>query len=268
MNRIITLTTDFGLQDGYVGTMKGVISTLNPSATIVDITHQVAPQNIDQGAFLFATSARFFPANAIHVVVVDPGVGSTRRPIAIQVGETTFVAPDNGILSPAVEARRTFEPTSHTGVKAIHLTERSYWLSQVSHTFHGRDIFAPVAAHLSLGVPIEALGQPIKDWIRLSPARPERREDGTLVGRVRHIDGFGNVVINLAEEDFSFDLAQVTIRISKTTLQGIKRSYSQVATGEPVALIGSSGFLEVAIRDGNAARSLGVRVGDPVVVVP
>jgi hypothetical protein len=153
-------------------------------------------------------------------------------------------------------------------VKAIHLTERSYWLSQVSHTFHGRDIFAPVAANLSLGVPIEALGQPIKDWIRLSPARPERREDGTLVGRVRHIDGFGNVVINLAEEDFSFDLAHVTIRISETTLQGIKRSYSQVATGEPVALIGSSGFLEVAIRDGNAARSLGVRVGDPVVVVP
>ena len=156
MNRIITLTTDFGTRDGFVGVMKGVILNINPHANIVDITHDIAPQNIEQGAFLFANAVKYFPANVIHVVVVDPGVGSARRPIAVQLGKTFFVAPDNGVLS---------RITDHASlpIRVVHLTNPAYWLPRVSATFHGRDIFAPVAAHLSLGVPLDALGEPIDD---------------------------------------------------------------------------------------------------------
>lgn len=260
MNRIISLTTDFGLRDGFVGTMKGVILNINPNVTIVDITHDIAPQNIEQGAFLLAASAKYFPENAIHVAVVDPSVGSARRPIAIQVGETIFVAPDNGVLSYALA-------DSRSGIRAVHLTKPDYWLPRISHTFHGRDIFAPAAAHLSLGVPIEALGDPIDGWVRLAPVLPTRRADGAMVGRVVHVDRFGNIVTNIAEEMLrAMDRERIAIKIAGRTVNGVKQSYSDGAAGQVIALVGSSWSLEIAKREGNAAQDLGVRIGDEVIV--
>ncbi len=269
MNRIITLTTDFGLQDGYVGAMKGVILSINPEATIVDITHEIAPQNIEQGAFLFAATYRYFPENTIHVVVVDPGVGGARRPIAAQVGKTAFVGPDNGVLARAIGQGKEFAQEGNSVLEVVHLNRPEYWLPEISHTFHGRDVFAPVAGHLSLGVPLKALGEEIRDWVRLSSVSPTRREDGALVTDVIHIDHFGNVVINVARGDLK-DIKndKLVIKIANQQIHGLNKSYSDVASGQPVALFGSSGYLEVGIRDGSAARSFGIHLGDRVILVP
>jgi S-adenosylmethionine hydrolase len=267
MSRIITLTTDFGTRDAYVGTMKGVILTIAPHVTIVDITHQIAPQNIQQGAFLFASAARYFAPDAIHVVVVDPGVGSSRRPIAIRVGGTVFIAPDNGVLTPAVQACAAAQPDAP--VLAIHLDRPEYWLPDVGKTFHGRDIFAPCAAHLARGIPFESLGSPIEDWIHLAAAAPTHRADGSLVAHVQDIDGFGNVVIDVVDAFLQgADRSHTTVTLGGRTVRGVRGAYADVAPGELVALVGSSGYLEVALRNGNAARYLGIQTGDEVVIVP
>ncbi len=258
MHRIITLTTDFGLSDGYVGTMKGVILGINPNVTLVDLTHEIAPQNIEQGAFLFATAARYFPANAIHLVVVDPGVGSARRPIAIQCGETIFIAPDNGVLTFAVSQ----QPLP---LNAIHLNRPKFFLPQVSQTFHGRDVFAPVAAHLALGVPLDALGEPIDDWVRLPTEATARRAGKVITGRVIHIDHFGNIITNIGEALFQgADRARITVTIRARVLHGIHATYASVAPGELIALISSTGTLEVAVRNGNAAQTLHIGIGDEI----
>jgi S-adenosylmethionine hydrolase len=257
MKRIITLTTDFGLTDGFVGTMKGVILGINPDVTIVDITHDIAPQNVEQGAFLFANAARYFPADAIHVVVVDPGVGSARRTIAAQEGETIFVAPDNGVLSSVLR------PSS----SVVHLNNPAYWLPRVSNTFHGRDIFAPVAAHLSLGVPLEALGARIDDWVQLLGGEAAFRAGDEIAGRIVHIDRFGNIITNIGEELLAgMHRARLVVFIGGRAVRGVRQSYSDVAPGELVALISSSWRLEVALREGSAAQVLGARVGDVVSV--
>lgn len=262
MNRIITLTSDFGTRDGYVGTMKGVILRINPDATIVDITHEIAPQNTEQGAFLFAASAKYFPANTIHVVVVDPGVGSTRRGIAVQAGETIFVAPDNGVLTKALG-----DKVSDSAVRAVQLTKAKFWLPFVSSTFHGRDIFAPVAAHLSLGTGIEALGEPITDWVRLPAFWPTRRGTDGWVGRVTHIDRFGNIVTNIeADLLVNSDPRMVVVEIGGKKIVGLKRTYADAAEGELIALIGSGSDLEIAQRNGNASKTLGIVSGAEVVV--
>ena len=278
MNRIITLTTDFGLSDGFVGTMKGVILGINPEATIVDITHDIAPQNIEQGAFLFANAVKYFPANTIHVVVVDPGVGSARRPIAMQIGETFFIAPDNGVLtfaSSKLKVKSQKSGASHKSkienrqskISAIHLNRPEFFLPRVSSTFHGRDIFAPVAAHLSRGIALDALGDPIDDWVRLAPGLPTRRADGALVGKVMRIDRFGNIITNIADEMLAGQ-ARARIEIAGSSVNGIKQTYADVARGKVVALIGSSGHLEIAVRDGNAAQMLGVQLGDEILIAP
>ncbi len=272
---VITLTTDFGTSDGFVGTMKGVILSINPQATIVDITHDIAPQNVEQGAFVLAASARYFPPNAIHVVVVDPGVGSARRPIAVQQGDTFYVAPDNGILSLALQSTIKNQQHLHrTQVqvssipRAFHLNRPQFWLPRVSSTFHGRDIFAPCAAHLSLGVSLEAMGEPITDWVRMARVLPSRRGDGAIVGRVAHIDRFGNIVTNIGEEMLEgADRERMVIEIAGKKIAGLKRAYADGAQGELIALISSSWELEIAQREGNAAQVLGVRVGDEVVVL-
>jgi S-adenosyl-L-methionine hydrolase (adenosine-forming) len=290
MNRIITLTTDFGVGDGYVGTMKGVILSINPQATIVDITHEIAPQNIEQGAFLFASSYKYFPANTIHVVVVDPGVGGARRPIAIQNGETLFVGPDNGILPMAIWGRPVLDDaTVHESLPwaagrpprmarmgnlpflsftaIVHLNNPAYWLPTVSNTFHGRDIFAPCAAHLSLGVPIQALGDPIRQLTRVGPVPNVRRLTDKALGRVIHIDHFGNVITNITEQALSgLDRERIVVEVGGKQLTGLKRTYSDVGSGQPLALVGSAGHVEIALRNGNAARELGIRMGDGVVV--
>lgn len=260
MNRIITLTTDFGTADGFVGTMKGVILGINPQATIVDITHDIAPQNVEEGAFVFAAAARYFPANAIHVVVVDPGVGSARRPIAIQQGDAIYIAPDNGILSLAIS-------NLQSPISAVHLNRPDFWLPRVSNTFHGRDIFAPCAAHLSLGVPLEEMGEPISDWVRLARVLPSRRGNGAIVGRVAHIDRFGNVVTNIGEEMLEgADHARLVVEIAGKKIAGLKRSYAEGVPGELIALISSGWVLEIARREGSAAKALGVRVEDEVIL--
>jgi S-adenosyl-L-methionine hydrolase (adenosine-forming) len=258
MNRIITLTTDFGLSDGFVGVMKGVILSIAPEAIIVDITHDIAPQDIRQGAFLFAASARYFPANAIHVVVVDPGVGSARRPIAIQVGENFFVAPDNGVLSLALGDAK---------IRAVHLNRPEFWLPRVSRTFHGRDIFAPIAAHLARGVPLESLGDAIDDYVRLDLPRATRDANGAITGTIIHIDRFGNLITNIGEELFEgLDRAPLRVCIGEKMIQGIRQTYADGAKGEAIALISSSWQLEIAVREGNAAAMLGVQIGERVVV--
>lgn len=267
MNRIITLATDFGLSDGFVGTMKGVILGINPEATIVDITHDIAPQNIEQGAFLFANAVKYFPANTIHVVVVDPGVGSARRPIAMEIGETFFIAPDNGVLSRAIQNSEIGNRKSESEIRAIYLNRSEYWLPRVSSTFHGRDIFAPVAAHLSRGIALDALGDPIDDWVRLAPGLLTRRADGALVGKVMRIDRFGNIITNIADEMLAGQ-NRARIEIAGSSVNGIKQTYADVARGKVVALIGSSGHLEIAVRDGNAAQMLGVQLGDEILIAP
>ena len=254
---VITLTTDFGWSDGFVGMMKGVILNINPDATVIDITHDIAPQNIEQGAFLFANAYQYFPANTIHVVVIDPGVGSARRPIAVQAGETFFVAPDNGVLSSVLSSSST----------VVHLNHSEYWLSRVSHTFHGRDIFAPVAAHLSLGVPLEALGDPITDWVRLSQCSASWRAGDEIIGRVMHVDRFGNVITNIGEEMLTgMNRARVVVTIRGKSIIGIQATYANVAPGAVLALVSSSGHLEIAAREANAAQLLGARTGDEIVL--
>lgn len=258
MNRIITFTTDFGTRDIFVGVMKGVILGIHPHATLVDITHDIAPQNILQGAFLLANAIKYFPANAVHVVVVDPGVGSPRRAIAVQTGETFFVAPDNGVLTLAIQ---------RSEIRAIQLTKPQYWLPHVSNTFHGRDIFAPVAAHLSLGVPLDALGEPINDLVQLSQCNAAWRAGNEIAGYVAHIDHFGNVITNIDEKLLAgIDRARATITLHGKTLTGIKATYAAVAQGELLALVSSGGTLEIAMRNGNAAQTLGAQLGDQVIV--
>lgn len=265
MKRIITLTTDFGLRDGFVGAMKGVILNINPQATLVDISHDIAPQNVEQGAFLFANAARFFPANTIHVVVVDPGVGSARRPIAMQIGETIMVAPDNGVLTQASLKLQVSSQNPQPQISVVHLNRPEYWLATISRTFHGRDIFAPVAAHLSLGVPIEKMGEPIDDWVRLEIATAARNVDGTIVGKVMHIDHFGNLITNVPAEMLG-ELNEARIETGRFVLSGIRQTYAEAKPGEPLVLVSSSGNLEIAMRDGNAAVTLGIKTGDQVLV--
>jgi S-adenosylmethionine hydrolase len=261
---LVTLTTDFGWSDGFVGAMKGVILGINPDATIVDITHDVAPQNVEQGALLFSAAAKYFPAKTVHVVVVDPGVGSARRAIAIQAGKTIFVAPDNGVLTQAIgDCQLTADDSK---IRAVHLNKPAYWLPRVSNTFHGRDIFAPAGAHLSGGVPLEELGDPIDDWIRL-PRASALRSGNEITGRVVHIDRFGNIITNIGEEMLTgLDYTRVIVGIGATQVRGVRQSYSDVVRGEFIALISSSWQLEVAAREGSAARVLGTHIGDQVLV--
>jgi S-adenosylmethionine hydrolase len=268
---IITLTTDFGLADPYVAAMKGVILSLNPAATIVDVTHEVRAQQIAQGAFLLAQALPYFPPGTVHVVVVDPGVGTARRALAVAAPEALLVGPDNGVLSAALpeETRRRAGSTTGPGTvtlpegyRAVALTRRRYMREPVSGTFHGRDVFAPAAAHLSLGVEIEALGPAVKKILALPPFRARRRPDGVLEGRVLHVDRFGNLVTDVRAEDLS--TGQIEVSIGGQRVQGLAHTYEEEP--ELKALVGSGGYLEVARRGDSAAYWLGVDVGAAVLV--
>jgi S-adenosylmethionine hydrolase len=238
--------------------MKGVILGINPAASIVDLCHAIPPQDVRAAAFLLHTAWPYFPPRTIHVVVVDPGVGSQRRAIAVDVGAATFVAPDNGVLSYVLaEAEKQ-------RARAVHLTNRRYWLPQTSATFHGRDIFAPVAAHLSLDVPLADLGEPLTlgELVTFPLPRPERQGDG-WVGHVVHVDHFGNLVTDL-EAGAIGDPQSVVIEVGGQRIVGLHRIYSEGTPGEPMALIGSSGRLEIAVPGGHAARWLQAQIGDQV----
>ena len=270
MGAIITLTTDFGLTDAYVAAMKGVILSINPEAKLVDICHTIKPQNIPQAAFILGAAYQFFPQKTIHVVVVDPGVGTKRRAIILRTPSADFVAPDNGVLSYIIQqssAKPTEGDTNRQRelppeVEAITITKPQFWRSPVSLTFHGRDIFAPVAARLSLGFPLTDFGETISSVMVLPLPQPYRAPDGSLVGHILHIDSFGNLITNIKTADLPQTNQTVTIEVGNQLISGLSRTYGE---GEKLlALIGSSGYLEVSLKGGNACAFLNAEVGDEV----
>lgn len=276
MGRAITLTSDFGDRDPYVGIMKGVILGINPEALLIDLCHQVTPHGVAEAAFIVGISHRYFPPGTIHLVVADPGVGSQRRSIVLATSGAFFVAPDNGVLSYVVyEAERDSgaRGQSQPGpgpvallapLKAVAITNPRYWLSSVSATFHGRDILAPVAAHLSLGTPLEAFGEEVNSVLCLPPPRPQPHPDGALLGHVLHVDSFGNLITDIRQEHLPG--GPLHLEVAGRSIQGLSPYY---AAGEGLmAVVGSSGYVEVAVQQGSAACLLGVGRGEPVRVIP
>jgi S-adenosylmethionine hydrolase len=254
---IITLTTDFGVADSYVAQMKGVILSINSDVQLIDVTHAIPPQNVVHAAFVVADTYQRFPRGTIHVVVVDPGVGSTRTPVAVEAAGHCFVAPDNGVLSQVLR--------NSAATRIVELTERRFWLQPLSNTFHGRDLFAPVAAHLSLGVDLGELGSAYSRPLHLLDVPAPRKTPDGWIGEVLWVDSFGNLVTNIHERDLPpADRQRVVVQIGDHEIAGIQRYYAEARAGEFVALIGSSGRLEIAVRDGNAARMLQSAAGERI----
>lgn len=259
--RIITLMTDFGLRDGNVGVMKGVIWGINPEVQIVDISHLIGAQNVMEGALTLGRSAPYFPDGTIHVGVVDPGVGTSRRPIAARLGTQWFVGPDNGLCTVMLQhAEQAGLP-----VQIVHLDRPSYWLPQVSHVFHGRDIFSPVAAHLSKGLDLLAVGTPIADPVRLSLPEPERTNQGWR-GQIIHIDHFGNIATNLQVKHLQ-DWQVNQVVLCGQIIPGMVRTFGERPPGELIALFGSTGQLVVSVVNGSAAQRLQAQIGQAVEVI-
>jgi S-adenosylmethionine hydrolase len=254
---VITLTTDFGLADGYVGIMKGVILGIAPQVRLVDLSHDIAAHNVRQAACILARAAPYFAPGTIHLAVVDPGVGTERRPLLVQTGRAQYVGPDNGVFTCALA-----EPDAQAWV----LNRPAYWLPAVSRTFHGRDIFAPVAAYLARGVLPEELGQRISDPMRLPLPLPTRHTDGHISGQVVYTDRFGNLITDIPAAWVAE--GRWRCQIAGQEIAGISQTYAQAERGALVALIGSAGTLEIAVREGNAAQRLGVKVGEPVAIRP
>jgi S-adenosyl-L-methionine hydrolase (adenosine-forming) len=261
--RVVTFTTDFGLSDAFVGIMHGVVLNIHPDTAIVDISHAVASYDVFDGAWTIAQAYRFFPPRTVHVVVVDPGVGSARRPLIAETDDYIFVAPDNGVLS-MIEAR---EPK----FVVRHVTAERYFLQPVSQTFHGRDVFAPVAAWLSKGVDPAEFGPEISDYVRLQLPQVERIGDNSLRGEVIKVDKFGNLITNFDESEapelFESDSPTVNILIAGLAITRRYSSYAESAGDEIFAIIGSSGYLEIAAKQASAAEKLAAGVGTPVGVV-
>lgn len=256
---IITLTTDFGMREGYHAVMKGVIYGIIPDVKIVDITHDIRPQNIHEASFILEINAFYFPANTVHVVVVDPGVGTERRPIAAQIGSQLFVAPDNGVLTRLLlRAERDGWP-----IKFVHTDRPEYWLEDISSTFHGRDIFSPVGAHLAAGVLLEEIGTPIKDIKRLEMHHPQQTEKGVM-GEVIHIDHFGNAITNIRSQDIAY-LGEVSVSLCGQMIPGLSRTFSDnTPPGSLLALWDSSEYLMVSEYGG--LKGISPKIGEQVLV--
>ncbi len=261
MNPPIVLLTDFGHKDHYVGVIKGVIHSIAPQAPIIDLCHEVPPQDIRSGAYLLGVSYRFFPKGTIFLSVVDPGVGTNRRIIIVRLGDWYFVNPDNGLLTLVMEREKLKQ--------AIQVTESRYWLSPVSSTFHGRDIMSPVAAHLyrnsqpkKFGRSIKAGARPAVPLLRLS-TKPAAKGEKTIEGEVFYIDHFGNLVTNIPSRMIP-ENCQCRVSIAHKKLHRIVRSYGDAAIGEWVAVVASADLLEIAVNQGNAQKELQAKVGDPV----
>ncbi len=274
MGATITLTTDFGLKDAYVASMKGVMLGINPEVSLVDVCHIIEPQNILQAAFVLNAVYRFFPKKSVHLVVVDPDVGSKRRAIILRTPIASFVAPDNGVLSYIIQ-QSLIQPVTKKGklslrgglkpgenLEAVHITNSRFWRLPVSPTFHGRDIFAPVAAALSLGFPPIEFGEPVTSLEVLPLSRPSKRPDGSLMGHIIHIDIFGNLITDVRNEDLTSAEKVDTIKIGSRLLSGLVQSYSE-GSGL-IALIGSGGYIEISLKGGNAALLLDAKIGDEV----
>ena len=253
---LITLTTDFGLSDHYVGVMKGVILSICPRARIVDISHGVGAFEIAEAAFTISQAYRYFPRGTVHVVVVDPGVGTSRRPILAQAAGQSFIAPDNGVLS-MIYAREKHKVRAISGVR--------YFLQPVGNTFHGRDIFAPVAAHLAGGVAPARFGKAIAYYLRLDFDKPARTGRRTWTGAILKVDRFGNIVTNFPVEDFpdlgkrAFEMAAGPQRIGV-----LAHHYAERGSGEPFLIVGSAGYYEISVGQASAAKLLGCAAGAPL----
>ena len=258
---MITLLTDFGTRDGFVGAMKGVILSIAPDIQITDITHEISPQNIMEGALALGRTAHYFPTGTIHVAVVDPGVGTDRRAIAARLGAQYFVGPDNGLLTLLLErAERQQEET-----EIVHLNRPEYWLPEVSNVFHGRDVFAPVAAHLAAAVPLSQLGSPIQDPLRLIIPTPQPI-DGGWRGEIIHIDRFGNLAANIQRRHL-IGMSSFRVHFGHYVMHRLAHAFGDGKPGELLALFDSSGNLSLCIVNGNAAEILHARIGDALTVV-
>jgi S-adenosyl-L-methionine hydrolase (adenosine-forming) len=253
---IITLVTDFGLKDGNVGVMKGVILSICPQAQIVDLSHLIAPQNIREAALILARSQPYFPPGSIHVVVVDPGVGTPRRPLASRIDSHYFVLPDNGLLTQVLEKAER----QRKEIELVHLDKPEYWLEEISHVFHGRDIFAPVAAHLALGLPLTELGTPLDDPVRLQLPHPQPTDRGFL-GEVIHIDHFGNIALNIYREHLD-GVEHLEVDLRSVKIRGLVKTFGDATDSELIALYGSTGNLIVSVVNGSAAQRVGACIGD------
>ncbi len=264
---IATLTTDFGTADGYVAAMKGVMLGINPGLALVDVSHEVPPQNVPHGAFVLAEAVRYFPAGAVHLAVVDPGVGGRRKPLLLVTPDASYVAPDNGLLThalarygsghdPRAEWLSPIRAPLPPGCRAFELANARYRLPEVSQTFHGRDVFAPAAAYLSVGVPPEEFGPPVGEMIWLN-VPPPAEGDGEIEGRVVHVDRYGNLISNIALCDGG--AGGVVVEMEGLRVEGLSRSYEEA--GGVLAIVGSHGTVEIAVRNASAARQFSAGVG-------
>ena len=254
---LITLTTDFGLSDHFAGTMKGVILSIHPTAEIVDISHEVSPFEITEGAFVISEAYRYFPKKTVHVVVVDPGVGTSRRPILAEAGGHFFVAPDNGVLSMVYAREKKHK------VRAI--TSSKHFLKPVSQTFHGRDIFAPTAAHLAKGVTPARFGKPIDNYSRLNFAVPVRIGKRVWQGTVLKVDHFGNLITNFHVEEFpALRSRPFQLSCGQAAINELSETFAAGAVEAPILIVGSSGYVEIAANQASAARLLACTTGSPV----
>ncbi len=278
MSGIITLTTDFGWGDAYVAAVKGVMLSVNPQAQLINVSHDIRPQNIAQAAFMLGTVYSHFPPGTVHLAVVDPGVGTERQAIALAAAGALFVGPDNGlftyvladVLGPEPESavydfgpQPRLHPRPLGDLEAVVLTEPSFWRHPVSATFHGRDIFAPVAAHLAQGVALSSLGTPLNSLLTFRPPQPRQEPDGSLVGHIIHVDTFGNLITDIRDRDLPPE--PFVIQVAGQRLDHLSHHYAE--GGRLMALMGSSGRLEVAVPMGNAGQLLGLREGDLIRII-
>jgi S-adenosyl-L-methionine hydrolase (adenosine-forming) len=254
---VITLTTDFGLSDHFVGVMKGVIFSIAPAVRVIDISHGVEPYNIADGAFTIAQAYRYFPKNTIHIIVVDPGVGSARRPLLAEAAGQYFIAPDNGVLSMILVREKT--------ARVRHITAEKYFLHPVSRTFHGRDVFSPVAGHLAAGAPPAKFGKLIEDHILAAFDQPAKTGRDTWTGLILKADHFGNLATNFHIDQFpSLRTHPFKIKAGSRSISRLALTFSECAPGELFAIVGSSGYVEIAAAEASAARALGCGAGAPV----
>jgi S-adenosylmethionine hydrolase len=260
---VITLLSDFGLKDPYVSEMKAVMMRICPEAHIIDVSHDIEKCNIQMGAFVLACAAQYFPNGTIHVAVVDPGVGTKRRPILIETSQAFYLGPDNGLLLVAAQKE---------GVKRVfNITNSHYMRPRVSGTFHGRDIFAPVAAYLASGIDPQDLGPEIQDYVIPRSSKPELTAN-EIRGEVVHIDDFGNIITNISVKDFEKKRIKpgsklhLTLKNRIITLKFCS-AYNETPVGKPLALIGSHDFIEISINQGNASRRFGTKTGFPVIIM-
>ena len=254
-SQIITLTSDFGYRDPFVGTMKGVILGINPATSLVDLTHGIEPQDIMGGALSLAASVPYFQPGTVHLAVVDPGVGSSRKPLVIETEDAFYVGPDNGVLSLAAGASRV--------IRIVELSNTDYHLKPKSSTFHGRDVFAPAAARISLGTPTLELGDNVDTFTAL--AWPPTAHCGdSVTGQIVYIDHFGNLITNIRPMDLTTDHSRLEITVGKTSIGSISSSYSAAGQGNYLAIFDSWGLLEIAKCNGNARMGLGAGIGSTV----